>query len=242
MTGDIWANCGVGIIMVMAWQLQAKERQLLVTFGLSSLVSVGLFTLRVLASQNTRYWFLLWNLALAWLPMLFAWWLVKRLQRQAWPSWQNVLLTALWLGFLPNSFYIASDLIHLRSTGEVSQLFDIVMFVSFTWNGFLLGFTSLFFVHQQLLARLKAANAHATVAVVLLLCSFAIYLGRYLRWNTWDVLINPAGLLFDVSDRLIYPTAHPQTFTTTASFFVLLSSMYVVVWQLIHIFREPRFQ
>jgi len=222
----------------MAWQLRPIEQQLLATFGLSSLVSVGLFSVRVLASQNTRYWFLLWNLALAWLPLLFAWWLNRRLREQPWISWQPLLLTALWLGFLPNSFYIVSDLIHLRSTGEVSQLFDVVMFVSFVWNGYLLGFTSVYFVHRELLDRMRAQYAHLVIGIVLLLCSFAIYLGRYLRWNTWDVLINPAGLLFDVSDRLIFPTYYPQTFTTTATFFVLLASIYAVVWQMVHILRD----
>jgi uncharacterized membrane protein len=75
------------------------------------------------------------------------------------------------------------------------------------------------------------------VAVVLLLCSFAIYLGRYLRWNSWDVLINPAGIIFDVSEPFISPTSHPQAFTTTLMFFVLLGSIYAVIYRLIQIAR-----
>jgi len=74
---------------------------------------------------------------------------------------------------------------------------------------------------------------------ILLLCSFAIYLGRDLRWNTWDLFVNPAGILFDVSDRLINPRAHPQMFVTILSFFVLLSMVYYLIWNVIHTLKPP---
>jgi uncharacterized membrane protein len=212
-----------------------NTRRLLRPLALSLSVSAGtclvLFLFRVAASEDWRYSYLLWNLFLAGLPLLFAGLLLRRLKKGRWLAWQNLALTALWLGFLPNSFYILSDFIHLESTGEVSLLYDIVMYASFIFNGFSLGFISLFLVHRQLLVRLHSLQANSLVALVLFLCSFAIYLGRYLRWNSWDVLINPAGLLFDVSDRIINPAAHPQAFITTSTFFVLLGSIYLVLWQ-----------
>lgn len=210
-----------------SWQL---TRQLAVTLALSSGISVLLYVVRAVASDSDRYWFLNWNLVLAWLPLLFAWLLKERLKTTLWFTWQNIGLTLLWLGFLPNSFYLVSDFIHLRSTGEVSLLYDVVLFVSFAWNGYVIGFSSLYIVHKELLKKLRDRNAHLIVGTVLLLCGYAIYLGRYLRWNTWDVLVNPAGLLFDVSDRFINPISNPQMFTTTAMFFVLLVSMYGFVW------------
>lgn len=224
----------------MAKRLSQPVRQLLVSLIISSAASTVLYGLRVVASENTNYSYLLWNLLLAWLPLLFAWLLHQRLSRERWLSVGNLLLTALWLGFLPNSFYILSDFIHLRSTGDVSLLYDIVLFASFVWNGFVLGFMSLFIVHRQLIKRVSAAKAHTLVGGVLLVCSFAIYLGRYLRWNSWDVLINPAGLLFDVSDRIINPAAHPQSLVTTSTFFILLSSMYLVLWHAAQVLRRSR--
>ncbi|HSX23761.1 MAG TPA: DUF1361 domain-containing protein, partial [Candidatus Saccharimonadales bacterium] len=68
------------------------------------------------------------------------------------------------------------------------------------------------------------------ITCVFALISFAIYLGRSLRWNTWDLLVNPAGLLFDISERVLHPLSHPQVFVTTLTFFVLLTSIYLVVW------------
>jgi len=226
--------------MMIAKRLSQPVRQLLVSLIISSAASTVLYGLRVVASENTNYSYLLWNLLLAWLPLLFAWLLYQRLSRERWLSVGNLLLTALWLGFLPNSFYILSDFIHLRSTGDVSLLYDIVLFASFAWNGFVLGFMSLFIVHRQLIKRVSAAMAHTLVGGVLLACSFAIYLGRYLRWNSWDVLINPTGLLFDVSDRIINPAAHPQSLVTTSTFFILLSSIYLVLWHAAQVLRRGR--
>jgi len=200
---------------------------------ISNGVGVTFFCLRAFESGSTRYWFLVWNLLLAWIPLGLAWVLKQNLQRYRWQSPSNLALTFLWFGFLPNSFYVVSDFIHLKSTGEVSLLYDVVLFASFTFNAYTAGFISLYLVHRELRKRLPPLNAHGVIAGVLLACSFAIYLGRSLRWNTWDVLVNPAGLLFDVSDRLINPGAHPQAIVTTGTFFVLLSSMYIVIWQLV---------
>ncbi len=215
-------------------------QRLIASLALSSFVSVGLFLVRDLHYGTSRYIFLNWNLFLAWLPLLFAWWLMKWVAKNPWISWQGMGLTLLWLGFLPNSFYLVSDLIHLQTTLASNVFYDVVLLVSFAWNGLVLGFFSLYLVHRLLIKRIEWRYAHLLITGVLLLCSFAIYLGRYLRWSTWDVLVNPAGILFDVSDRIINPEAHGQTFTTTLTFFLLLGSMYLVLWQFVGVIREQK--
>ncbi len=199
----------------------------------SNALSLALFLARYIDAGNNRYWFLVWNLFLAWLPLVFAWLLVKRLGASAWLSLQSMALTFLWLAFLPNSFYMITDFIHLHATGEVGLLYDIVMLSSFIFNSLVVGFMSLYMVHRELLLRIRRRDAHMIVAGILFVCSFAIYLGRYLRWNTWDVLVKPAGILFDVSDYIINPAAKPQVFVTTLTFFALLGTMYAVAWQLV---------
>lgn len=214
------------------------RQQLLVTLGLSSAVSLGLLGARFIATQQITYWFLAWNLFLAWVPLGFAWWLMARLRTTSWLSLGNIILTILWIGFLPNAFYIASDIIHLTQTGSISILYDVVMFLSFTFNGFILGYLGLYGIHQQLKRRLGRQGSYLIVTGVLLLCSFAIYLGRYLRWNSWDILVNPAGLIFDVSEPFINPSSYPRVFTTTAMVFVLLMSIYAVSYQLVRLAKH----
>ena len=201
--------------------------------AVSSGLSIALFGARALSSHNTRYWFLLWNLFLAWLPLFFAVFLVNHLKNNRWLSLKGIALTLLWLGFLPNSFYLVSDFVHLRATGDVSVLYDVVLFMSYAWNGMLLGFTALLLVHWQLAKRVGRNQAVWIIGLIILLCSFAIYLGRYLSWNTWDILTNPGGILFDVSERLVQPSSYPNTFKITALFTVALSVMYYTVYKLV---------
>jgi uncharacterized membrane protein len=145
-------------------------------------------------------------------------------------SWQAVGLTALWLVFLPNSFYLVSDLIHLRPTGQINILYDVVLFQSFIFNSFIAGLASLYMIHRLLLKRKSESWSHALIALAILASSFAIYLGRYLRWNSWDLALSPVSLLYDVSEQLINPFAQPQVLATTLTFFMLISSTYVLVW------------
>lgn len=217
----------------MNLSLNKVQRHYLRALLLATGISVGFYLVRVGAGHTSRYLFLLWNLFLAWLPLVFAWLLQSSLKHRRWLSAQPVIYTALWLGFLPNSFYIISDMIHLHSTGEVSLLYDAVMIFSFIFTGMVLGFTSLFIVQRQLHDKLRRRDTHSIMAVVLLLCSFAVYLGRNFRLNSWDVLVNPAGLLFDVSDQFVNPGQHPQLITTTLMFFALFMGIYVVLWQVI---------
>lgn len=204
---------------------------------LSTAASVVLYIIGIIAYDEGWLGFLNWNLFLAWLPLGLAWQLVCQLPKHRWSSWRGILVTALWLGFLPNSFYLASDFIHLSRGTPGSELFSVALLLSYTVTGLLLGYASLYLVHRQLLVRLPKRSAHGIIAAILLAASFAVYLGRFLRWNTWDVLINPAGLLFDVSDRFINPSAHEQTFRITLVLFILYGSLYAVAYRLIAAIR-----
>lgn len=207
---------------------------------LSNTVSVFLFYLRTLGTGSDTYWFMLWNLILGWVPLVIAWALLTQLPKKTWREPLPVLLTLAWLAFLPNSFYMVSDLLHLKQTGDISKLFDIVMFMSFAWNGILAGFLSLRLIHRALLERTSRELATALIGGALLTSCFAIYLGRSLRWNSWDIVSSPGGLLYDVSERIINPFDYPQAFVTTTIFFLLLGSMYYVMYELVPVLPKKR--
>lgn len=204
----------------------------------SCLTSVVLLMIRVSASDSARYIFLLWNLVLAIVPVILAWWLVVRVRQHGWFQWQQMLLSLIWLSFLPNSFYLVTDFIHLRTTNEASLFFDVIMLASFVVNGLLLGYIAVYLVHRELITRFSEANSYKIVGIIFLLCSFATYLGRFTRWNTWDILLQPAGLIFDVSDRVINPGQHAETYLATGILFIFLSSVYVVIWEATRLFNQ----
>jgi uncharacterized membrane protein len=210
--------------------LNTPREQFLGMLLLATCASAILYLGGVVRNHSWEFGYLLWNLFLAWLPFLFAIRLVSILRRKLWSSWEALAVSALWLIFLPNTFYMVSDFIHLGEVKRVDLLYDSVMFSSFILVAVLLGICSLYPVHMQVRKRLRSYGSTLWVLVILLLIGFAIYLGRDLRWNSWDVLTNPGGLLFDISDRLIHPAAYPQMLLTIVIFTIFMSSVYGIAW------------
>ena len=202
------------------------------------LVSIILLTGRIMFSDSLRYVFLIWNLVLATVPALLAWWLVERLKTRSWFAWQQVLISAGVIAFLPNTFYLITDFVHLRQTSEASLYFDVVMLSSFVFNGMVLGFITIHLLHRQLIKGLGEQSALMAVMFIFLLASFATYLGRFTRFNTWDILLRPAGLLFDVSDRFVNPSLHTDTYLATITLFAVLSTTYLVFYSGLKLLRR----
>lgn len=197
---------------------------------LLSAFAVCLSLYRWASTGLIHLWFLAWNLFLAWVPLIFAWLLYRRTPKGLIWDWKNSVLFTMWILFLPNAFYLVTDFVHLNRYSDIGVVYDIVLLATYTFAGFVLGYTSLFMVHVRAVqAYGKIANW--VVAVALVLSGFAIYLGRYLRWNSWDIITNPLGLLFDVSDSIVRPEAYPLTLMTTLLFFGFLSVLYFVIWR-----------
>jgi uncharacterized membrane protein len=217
-----------------------RRNSTLSALAFSSCVSFGILLVHTISSHSFLYWYLGWNLLLAWLPLLFIVLLRKSLRYHPWLAWRPMIWTVLWIAFLPNSFYIVSDLLHLQSVSTTDVLYDTVMMVSFMLNGLILGYISLYQVHQELKKRLSVTWVNSLISLSLLVCSFAIYLGRDLRWSSWDLIISPQGILFDISNQIIDPRQHLQAFTTTLMFFVLLGTFYIVIWSVVTNLRIPK--
>ncbi len=199
---------------------------------LMSAFSVNLSFIRVSVTDSNNYLFLLWNLFLAWVPLIFAWLIYIRTDDNGlrW-SKLNIFYFVVWLLFLPNAFYLITDFVHLKGYFDDPQrIFDIVLFTSYAVLGILLGSLALLLVHVRAVQRF-ASYGHLIAIGVLFASGVAIYMGRYLRWNSWDVVINPFGLLFDISDRIVNPTNHLLTFSTTLLFFSFYGCMYLIVWR-----------
>ncbi|MGI0134811.1 MAG: DUF1361 domain-containing protein [Candidatus Micrarchaeaceae archaeon] len=199
---------------------------------LATLVSCCLLVVDAALYHVNIPWYMAWNLFLAWVPFLLALGLLRYIRKHAWSEWLPMLLTVVWLAFLPNSFYMVSDFIHLAEITDPSQLlFSAVMFTAFIVTGVALGVSSLYLVHRALKKRLSPYASAVLVAATILVCSIAIYIGRDLRWNTWDLLVDPAGMLFDMSMRLTHPSNYAAILEVVTPFFVLLGTLYAMAWQ-----------
>ncbi len=209
--------------------LSAAEKRYAGAFLIISLIPLGFLALRFILTGTTRYFFIAENLALAWTSLFFTWLLLKRLKVKRWLSWQNVAISFLWVIFLPNTWYVLTDFIHVRATGEISQLFDVVLMGSLAMCGFGFGFTSLYLVHREMERRLSPRKSWLLISFVILLASFAIYLGRDLRWNSWDVVKTPGGLILNISDRVVDPLGQLRALNVTSMFFVLITATHIAI-------------
>lgn len=193
---------------------------------LLTLCCFGLSLFRIGYSGSTKYLFLNWNLFLAFVP----WLLTSSLQ--VFPQWQKRksllwLVGLSWLAFFPNALYIFTDLFHLHSGSSMPIWFDLILILAFAWTGILFGFLSLWDFENLLSKRMHKKWVPMISIGLLFLSSFGVYLGRFLRWNSWDLIQRPGAILEDVGSRIIFPMEHPRTWGMTLFMGVLLTIMYL---------------
>ena len=204
-----------------------RRRATYAALALLSLFSVALVVVRYARSPEPWLGGLIWNLFLAWIPFGLSIVLYDR-HRAGARAAALLPLGALWLLFLPNAPYIVTDFKHLAPNASVPLWFDVVVIAAPAWTGMLLGFLSLYLV--QAAVRRSAGRTAGWVAAVgaLGLASFGVYLGRVLRWNSWDVLTDPR-LLADLDGILVDPRALAMTILLsgflTLSYLVLYTFM-----------------
>lgn len=190
-----------------------------------SVLCLFLLVFRCVYTDTTVFLFLIWNLFLAFLPWLFSTLLIiyPKLQKN---RFAVVSLVFAWLLFFPNAPYMLTDLLHLRLKTTMPVWFDLVLFLSFAWVGLLFGFFSLWDIEKILVKKINKKFIALISLGLLFLGSFGIYLGRFLRWNSWDIIKQPFNLLIDVLDRLLNPFTHPRTWGMTLLMFFFLSMLY----------------
>ncbi|MBO8171587.1 MAG: DUF1361 domain-containing protein [Bacillaceae bacterium] len=198
-------------------------------------------------ADNRNYLFLAWNLFLAWIPLLLALGIDRMLSKRYTDhrTGKIMALGVAWLLFYPNAPYMITDFIHFNYMnfihfGDVWTInddiwvwYDFVMFALFVWSGFLLGFVSLFIIHRLIDHEWSNILAWMFVGLVCVLSGFAIYLGRFIRWNSWDVLVHPVELVRSLSANF---NAESVLFSLMFGLFLIL--VYGALYQLTLLHRN----
>jgi uncharacterized membrane protein len=180
-------------------------------------------------TESIRFIFLAWNLFLAWVPLGIALFLYQRMQQGRLRGYLGLAGWASWLLFFPNAPYIITDLLHLRTPSTMPVWYDSLMVFSYALVGLLTGLLSLYLIHRVMNRLVGIFAGWGVVAGSLLLSGFGIYLGRVERWNSWDILTNPAGLLGNAMGQL----THPPALQLTAVFGLMLMGIYLTFVSLI---------
>jgi uncharacterized membrane protein len=201
------------------------SKKLIKVMAASSALSIILLYFRIQWTGSLLFVFLPWNLFLAWIPFLLAF-LLSDMNSNGASRIKKVGVFAAWLLFFPNSPYILTDLFHLRLRSEVPLWFDLVLILSFAWNGLLLGYSSLMEIQKVLRTRLSVQVVNFFISLLLVLCSFGIYLGRYPRYNSWDIITNPIRLFSHIFNMIIDPMNNTRMVGVTFFFSVFLIVSY----------------
>ena len=210
----------------------ANERLVVLAgLGVASALCLGLELVREHRYGAYDFRFLIWNLILAWIPLLLALLVYDRYRRG-----RSLLVLApalvLWLLFLPNAPYIVTDFVHLSAGSPAPLWLDGVEVSAFAWTGMLLGFVSLYLVHAVARHRLGAVPSWIGVLCVLGLVGVGVYLGRVKRWNSWDLLTQPGARLAQLHAHLGDPASLTRAVGISLAVTCLLAAAYLVFYVL----------
>jgi len=208
----------------------------ILALGAASALCVALVEYRIHHTGNSLYQFLVWNLFLAWVPLGIALAAFHRARRRV-----DIVvggLLVLWLLFFPNAPYIVTDFVQLERTADAPYWYDAGTVLAFAWTGVLLGFASLFLVQTVVRQWRGVVAGWVFAAVALALGSLGIYLGRFLRLNSWDALEHPSVLPRIVHAVARDPFAYQEAIGVTVLFTLALSFAYFLLYNFAVVGRE----
>lgn len=216
------------------------RNKIIISLFLSTLLSCLLLLFRVFYSSKITYSFLIWNLFLAWVPLLISILLEFLSSKKIhFKKFIFFILLVVWLFFLPNSPYIVTDFVHLYRLQDLPIWYDIILIQSFAWNGLVLGFFAIYKVQKLVRKYSNRLKSWIFVIFTLIVTSFGIYLGRFWRWNTWDLIFYPSEILTDVRNILFYPKYNLTSIGLTLFFSCFLIVAYFTFYSFIHKENNP---
>jgi uncharacterized membrane protein len=201
----------------------ASRRRLVLLKALlaaSGVVTAGVAA-RVVDTQSLELTNLVWNLVLAWIPFVLALALYDGARRGA-AAAPLLGISGLWLLFLPNAPYIVTDAKWLGRLESGTRWHDPLLVGGAATVGLVLGFVSLFLVQAVVTRRLGRLAGWSAAWAALLASGVGVYLGRYLRWNSWDMLVEPGRILGELGAAALDPLAHARP--------LVLSTFFAVLW------------
>lgn len=208
-----------------------------ILLSLASAVCVSLVVARIAYSRTTSYSNLVWNLGLAWIPFVLAYLAYMF-------SWRRPLMyfvipsfAFLWLIFFPNAPYILTDFQHLgQGAGGAPIWYDVIVLIWFSWTGMLLGIVSLNLMQEIIKREIGRGAGWLFVVIVSGMTSVGLYLGRFVRLNSWDILQHPGRFASNIPDWLTDPSLRSIGFISLYTLFFIL--IYLTLYAFGHILSE----
>ena len=172
---------------------------------LSTLLATSFFIWRFFYSGSTNYINLMWNLFLAWVPYVLSL-LAAGIRQVGKGTWPVLLILGVgWLVFFPNAPYLVTDFYHLDTRPPVPFWYDIGLIAVFAFTGCFLAIASLRTMHLLVEEYLGGLAGWLFSLFALAMAGLGVYLGRFGRWNSWDLLLHPRSLLKEIALQVLNP-------------------------------------
>lgn len=191
--------------------------------GACFLIIGALLCFRIFYSGSIRYIFMVWNVFLAWIPYVISSQLPHYFKK---PVWKRLVLFGSWLLFFPNALYIVTDLVHLKADTNVPWWFDAMFLFLNAFVGLLLAFASLIKVESFLHTQLSHKIVSKIIPTLLFFGSFGVYLGRFERWNSWNIIDEPFSLLSNILSAIFNPVDNWRVWAITLLFTLVYAVLF----------------
>lgn len=206
--------------LLTVYFLNKKQNTTLIVL---SIVSIALLLLRVKISHSFFMLFLIWNLLLAIIPYSIASHIKSDFSIRK-SNYKNIFLMIIWILFIPNSFYLITDFVHLYHNSWLQFTFDFTLLLSFTIAGFYTGILSILNIKNKIETQYNPLISRYFIITISYLSAFGVYIGRVLRFNSWDIISNPISL-FTSTLKAIH--IESLVFTMILGVLILLSIVFI---------------
>lgn len=198
-------------------------KQILIILSLAVLLDVA----RLFIFHSTYFMYLLWNMFLAVLPFVVSSLLLYYVTHRKISRSLLVMGLIFWLLLLPNAPYIITDIIHLNRNHAAPLLYDTFLIFSSGWAGLLLGMYSVSHIEKILLRKYSQKRTSIIIAAIILISSFGMYLGRFMRFNSWDVVSSAELFFTKITHIFLQPAKYSDAYLFTSLSFIFFYMSYI---------------
>jgi uncharacterized membrane protein len=204
-------------------QLFIDQSKIFSTFIGLSVFSLFILMIRMKLTGSYYYLFLVWNLFLAFIPFALSTYLSFQ---QKLNTIVFIVISIVWLLFLPNAPYIITDLFHLQYSHPNRIWLDVLTISAFAVTGMYFFYQSMLTMETIFKKKLGKTTSTYITPLLIVLVAFGVYLGRYLRFNSWEILSQPLSIFESCFEIILKPKAHYNAWLFTILFALFLGVFY----------------
>lgn len=191
---------------------------------LLTLLAFSLVLVRIVKTEQFSFVFMFWNLFLAFVPYWISHFLYKK---QKLNSMKVIGLGIVWILFLPNAPYMITDLFHFHKHQYLPIWYDLFLILSFAVMGMYLFYLSVLQMKEVIRIKLPTLYKPAFLVLLFVAVSYGVYIGRFLRLNSWDI-IHPISLTKTCLSIFLHLPKLKDMLCFTFIFTVFLSFVYLL--------------